>query len=535
MNRTVLIGLDGATFSILDPLMREGLMPFLAELTTKGVRATLLSTPNPLTPPAWTSLMTGRTPGNHGIFDFLIPQETEHGVFLKLLSGRDIQCETVWALVSRHGGKIAALNFPMTYPLRSVTGYVVPGFMPPRQLKRSIQPAGWYEQLAQFPWFQARELAMDLEREKAGIQGLPPEDYADWVRLHIRRERQWRELLRWVMCNDPCDLTAVLFDGVDRIQHLTWRFLDPECFPPVPTPWEREIRTLCRDYFRELDEHLRAAVELAGPDARVFLASDHGFGPSVEVFYLNVWLQQHGYLQWGSEAALDTEEGILARRMKTQYGLLDWAKTVAYALTPSCNGIYIRVARRPGRPGVPPDAYESFRAELINKLLSFPDPESGEPVVRRVMTREEAFPGDYMHLAPDLTLVLRDYGFISVLNADAPLKRRSEPKGMHRPEGIFLAAGPGIKRGVVVPPLSIVDVTPALLYSLGLPIPADFEGRLPREIFADAVLQGRPPVYGEATGVRRASLTPDPAKASVLESDQEEAVLSRLRALGYVE
>lgn len=533
MQRTVLIGLDGATFSVLDPLSQEGLMPFLAELMTRGVRATLISTPNPLTPPAWTSLMTGRTPGNHGIFDFLLPQETESGVFIKLLSGRDIRCETIWALVSRHGGKIAALNFPMTYPLRSVHGYVVPGFIPLRQFKRSLQPAGWYEQLVHYPWFQMRELAMDLEREKAGIQGLPPEDYADWIRLHIRRERQWRELCRWVMQHDPCDLTAVLFDGVDRIQHLTWRFLDPAYFPVMPSAWEREIRALCREYFRELDEHLRAVVELAGPEARVFLVSDHGFGPSEEVFYLNVWLQQHGYLHWGSDAGLDTEEGILARRMKTQYGLLDWDKTVAYALTPSCNGIYIRVARRPGQPGIPPSAYASFRAELIAKLLAFTDPQSGQPVVRRVMTREEAFPGTYMSEAPDLTLVLRDYGFISVLNADAPLKRRTEPKGMHRPEGIFLAIGPGIKQGVVVPPLSIADMASVLLYSLGLPIPADFEGRLPQEIFTESWLRQRPPLHGAPTqGQQRSpALTP----SHTLEAEQDEVILSRLRALGYLE
>ena len=69
--RVVFIGLDGATFSILDPLMQDGTMPFLAKFTVKGVRAVLHSTPHPLTPPAWTSMVTGRSPGEHGIFDFV--------------------------------------------------------------------------------------------------------------------------------------------------------------------------------------------------------------------------------------------------------------------------------------------------------------------------------------------------------------------------------------------------------------------------------------------------------------------------------
>jgi len=535
MNRTLLIGIDGATFSILDPLVQRGIMPFFAEFMAKGMRAELLSTPNPLTPPAWTSLVTGRTPGNHGIFDFLSPKETDNGIYMQLMSARDVQCETIWALVSRFGGRVAALNFPLTYPIQSVSGYVVPGLIPLRHLRRAIRPAGWYERLASLPGVDVRELAMDLDREKGGIQGLPSEEYGDWIRLHIRRERQWFEVLRSIMRTDPCDLTAVLFDGPDKIQHLAWRFVDPAYFPQSPTAWECEIRGLCFDYFRALDGYIEETVAMAGPDCHVFITSDHGFGASVEVFYLNVWLQQHGYLQWGDSARPDTEEGIFARRMKTQYGLLDWTRTVAYALTPSSNGIYIRVAQRPGQPGIPPEAYESFRTELVNKLLAFTDPESGEPVVKRVMTREKAFPGNHMHKAPDLTLVLRDHGFVSVLNAEAPLKRRSEPKGMHRPEGIFLAAGPGIKQNMSIPALSIIDVTPALLYSLGLPIPSDFEGRFPAETFADSFLWAFPPFYGEATKPIRSGFAPELSRTPVMEPEQEEAVLSRLRALGYVE
>lgn len=536
MNRTVLIGLDGGTFSILDPLMEEGVMPFLAEFIARGVRGELLSTPNPLTPPAWTSLATGRTPGNHGIFDFLCPKETAGGVYIRLMSALDVQCETIWSLGSRLGGRVAVLNFPLTYPIRAITGYLVPGFVPLRHLKRSIYPPALYEQLIRLPGFDAKELAMDLDREKEGIQGLPPEQYADWIRLHIHRERQWFEILQFIMLNDPCDLTAVLFDGPDKLQHIAWRFLDPACFPRTPTAWEREIRDLCVQYFRTLDNYIREAVTLAGPESRVFITSDHGFGSSFEIFYLNVWLRQHGYLRWGEHGApADDAEKMFAHRMKTQHDLFDWQNTTAYALTPSSNGIYIRVARQPGQPGISAEQYESFRRELIQSLVTFTDPVSGEPIVRRVMTREDVFAGSQMHKAPDLTLVLRDYGFISILNAETPLKRRSEPKGMHRPEGIFLAAGPGIEQGITIPALSIVDVAPALLHSLGLAIPRDFEGRFPQEIFTSSFLKAFPPMEGEKTWPVRQPHSRENTETPVLDAEQEEAVLSRLQALGYIE
>ena len=110
--RTVLIGLDGATFNLLDPLMEQGVMPFLREFAAGGTRAKLRSTADPLTPVSWTSLATGRAPGHHGIFDFIRPEETDAGVYIKLLSRRRHRCETIWSMASRQERSVTLLNFP---------------------------------------------------------------------------------------------------------------------------------------------------------------------------------------------------------------------------------------------------------------------------------------------------------------------------------------------------------------------------------------------------------------------------------------
>jgi len=75
VHQTFLLGIDGATFSLLDSLVSDGHMPCFGGLMRRGVRAGLQSTAHPLTPPAWTTLMTGRTPGNHGVFDFIWSEE----------------------------------------------------------------------------------------------------------------------------------------------------------------------------------------------------------------------------------------------------------------------------------------------------------------------------------------------------------------------------------------------------------------------------------------------------------------------------
>src|SRR5947199_8232541 len=112
--RVLLIGLDGATFSVLDPLMARGTMPFLKKFLGQGVRAGLRTIVPALTPPAWTSLMTGRTPGHHGVFDFFRMDlaESRH---IRFATSRDVACDTIWDLASRQGRRVTSLNFPLMF------------------------------------------------------------------------------------------------------------------------------------------------------------------------------------------------------------------------------------------------------------------------------------------------------------------------------------------------------------------------------------------------------------------------------------
>ena len=94
--RTLLLGLDGATYDLLDPFMKQGIMPFLRDFTDRGTRASMMSTPNPVTPPAWTSMMTGRSPGHHGIFDFIRAEESVEGqIGYRFVNAQDVICETL--------------------------------------------------------------------------------------------------------------------------------------------------------------------------------------------------------------------------------------------------------------------------------------------------------------------------------------------------------------------------------------------------------------------------------------------------------
>ena len=533
-HKALLIGLDGATFSILDPLMQEGVMPFLKSLIASGARAELTSVIPALTPPAWTSLMTGRSPGNHSIFDFLRFELRSGTRQLRVLDSGDVACPTIWSMLARQGRKATVLNFPMTFPVRGVDGNVVPGWVPWRHLRLACYPSTLYERLTtSVPNFNPRQLAMDMSLEERALEGCHTrEDYETLIRLHIERERQWFSVLRHLMREEPSDLTAVLFDGVDKLQHFCWRFLDPEIFPVAPVEWETRVRDWCLEYFREIDGFLKETVAAAGKDASVFIASDHGFGPTVEVFYLNEWLHRRGYLSWMNAEGIEQKHaetlglGTMARRFYD----VDWNKTTAYCPTPSSNGIYISLPTENGN-GVSRERYEEFRNKLMQELLEFQDPVTGVKPVTEIWTKEQAFSGTHMESAPDLTLVLRDGGLSSILPSEQLLKPRAEINGAHRPNGVFVATGPNVQKGVSLKALSILDVAPSILYALGLPVPMDLEGRVAQEIFDPAYVRENPVGFELPAGAAAASSETLPK----IDVRMEAEVMGQLRALGYME
>jgi predicted AlkP superfamily phosphohydrolase/phosphomutase len=532
MSRTLFIGLDGATFTVLDQLTQEiageGItMPFMRRVLQNGFRTVLRSTPHPLTPPAWTSIMTGRSPGHHGVHDFVRFDDRGHEVFFTLYDSRDIRTETIWSIASRHNMTVASLNFPMMAPVFKVNGSLVPGFVSWKHLRLNVYPPALYGRLKAIEGFDPKKLAWDFERESQVGEVMTQAELEAWVNSHMPREEQWFQIARTLLENDDPDLFAVMFDGTDKLQHQVWHVLDPSRLAEGLNEDDRRLRKMVLEYFRTLDSYIERLVQLAGPNAQVFFASDHGFTGAQYVFRVNGFLAERGYLSWHKTDGSAAEK----RREDANFAYLDWTQTTAYCPTPSSNGIVIRVARKPGDPGISPDQYEAFRARLIDHLMSMKHPETGGPFIREILSRDEVFVGAARDAAPDLTLVLHDYGFVSVRNRRPILEKRRLIVGTHHPDGIFLAAGKGIEMCSAESTMAITDVAAVLLYSLGIPIPEDFEGRVRDEIFSADHLMRFPVQYGAASRNRDELEKPE----GTVSAHDKEKILDQLRALGYLE
>jgi predicted AlkP superfamily phosphohydrolase/phosphomutase len=214
--------------------------------------------------------------------------------------------------------------------------------------------------------------------------------------------------------------------------------------------------------------------------------------------------------------------------------MLDWTKTRAYAATPTANGIFIPVNRDGNSDGVSPEEYPSFRERLIADLRAVRDPETGEPIVTGLWTREECFEGPHGGVAPDLTLAFGDGGLVGILPSAHTLSRRPITGGAHRPVGIFGAKGPGILSGALAEEMSILDVAPIVLHSLGLPVLEEMQGGVPSDLYEAAALKSHPVKKAGGAGVPADKPVEDDT-APVMSREDEQAVMERLRELGYIE
>jgi predicted AlkP superfamily phosphohydrolase/phosphomutase len=332
-----------------------------------------------------------------------------------------------------------------------------------------------------------------------------------------------------MMDREPADLMSMVLDGVDKLQHVCWEYLDPALIPATPDARQQEVIEACHGYFRKLDDFLRSVAEKAGPEARFFITSDHGFGPTEVNFHINQLLHDLGLLHWQATAQ-DVSDEEKYRALK-----LDWKTTVAYCPRRSTNGIYIRVARD-GRPGIPAADYDAVRARIEDSLRAVINPVTGQPMVKEIHRREDAFPGAAMGDAPDLTVALSDHGFVSTaFSNEGVVTPIGGVIGTHYPVGVLLARGAGIARGATVAERAITDVAPLALYSLGLPIPSNLEGKLPEGLFTPDFLAAHPPVSGAPAYEEQPAETAPDKDAEIYSQEEKDAVFDQLRALGYVE
>lgn len=533
--RAAVIGLDGAAWHLLDPLIQDGVMPRLGALRDAGASGVLASTVPAYTPPAWSSAVTGVNPGRHGIYGFHVGHAQSER--LELVHSGLLRAAALWEMVNAQGARAGIYNLPLTYPPQPLEGWMVSGMMTP----------GYGDRLRGFALPEVIEqqiLALEPDYV-VDVSGSWEQDWRDGSlaeRVRASLEQRLR-VLETLLETAPVDVLFAVLEAPDRLQHVYYRYLDPR-ERLYHSPEARALRPRVLECFAAMDRIVGLIEDYAGGDGGVVVCSDHGFTAWEVSVHTNALLQRWGYLRLKPGArAMQTQlarrlvavakrllPAKTARRAKGHtFAAVDWSRTVAFASPIPQQGLFVNLAGRERFGVVSPARLESLKDDIADCFAALKDAD-GTPVTDVVHRSEDVFAGDARDGAPDLMPVLRDHRF----ELDDELFHRAPfsdvahlPRGVHHPEGIVVIAGPRVRPGARVQG-TVMDLTPTLLYMGGLKVPEGLDGRALLDAFDENQVRSRPPEHMAPLSSERTE------SGSPYSPAEEELIEESLRGLGYL-
>lgn len=556
MGKVFVFGMDGATFDIMTPLMRDGTLPNFSRFMQEGVSGELRSTIPPSSAVAWPSFFTGKNPGKHGIFHFLA---LNPGTYRSHLINADmLRTRTLWDMTGSYGKKAAVVNVPITYPPGRLDGFMITGLLTPSGDVIRTFPPDLQDEIRSGPGL------FPLEHEVTRLYSAGKVEKA--LRELYRITDEQHRVLRYLLQTKTWDLFLTVFRGTDLIQHGAGFTMDSGY---MDRRWKGppSYAALIPDFYRRMDGIFGEITDTLPEETTVIVMSDHGAGCIKAHFHINRWLLGRRYLKllpfprvrrWFGAAkpvslakigrALGAETmirqippKIANMRIKVPDTgrndvLVDWTQTKVFSGFEGMPVVSCRLNLRGREPqGIvePGREADRLKKELKEALLEETDPRTGRKVVEKVYFAEELYHGPCVSSAPDVIGMTSklEYGVHGTLFSNRVIETLPVPHGQHRMNGIFLAKGPGLKKGHVLSGAEILDLAPTILYLLDLPIPEDMDGK----VLKDAVA----PDYGEQRPVRFVPATermiPSGESSRDWNQAEEQDVKDSLKGLGYLD
>jgi predicted AlkP superfamily phosphohydrolase/phosphomutase len=481
-NPSLIIGWDGAPFDLVQEFINDGAVPTLERITEMGYFGPLDTVPYVMSPCAWSTFLTGKNAGKHGVYDFYANDFREGQYFREPIEADARKEPELWKLLNAQDQSAGIINVPVTYPADELDEYMVAGVLSPgTDDERFTYPP---DLLDGFDGLD--EYLIDLDVGKRDNKT----NFID--RVHEMVEARTELILQCIEEVEDVDVLLAVFTSPDRLAHYYYHFQD-ESHPYRETETEetlKQYRTVMRDLFELLDEKLGLIIERFeeqyDEEVNVSVISDHGMDSLEEMFFVNQWLAEEGYLVFNNQhQEIDAEE--LPTEKQYVFGQVDWEQTTAYSIG-KAGDIYLNLDGREPQGTVPQSEYERVRSEIAEDLRNLTHPKTGDSVVKSVTPREHHFEGPYTEIAPDL-LVSLDNGYFSLgyLFEERMFMRNDRTdtpfvSGIEDGPGILCQTGPSFASRDDHVEAGLIDYIPTLLQALDLELPSDVDGRVVEEL-----------------------------------------------------
>jgi predicted AlkP superfamily phosphohydrolase/phosphomutase len=457
--RVAVIGLDCATPQLLFRDFASE-TPNIHALMLRGMWGELASITPPITVPAWACAMTGKTPGQLGIYGFRNRKDTTYEG-LSIATSDAMKEPAVWDELGANGLRSLLIGVPPSFPPpREFPGWRVGCFLTPPSAKSWAYPS-------------------ELQTEIVGELGEGDDyifDIPDFRRagydvaldqVFKMTERRFR-VSRKLAAEKPWDFFMLCEIAPDRLHHVFWQHWDPT--HPLYEPGNK-YESAFQDYYRFLDDQIGSFLEVLPDDAITIVMSDHGARPMMGGICFNDWLIREQYLAVEAWPSHVIPFGDVA---------IDWGQTIAWGDGGYYGRLFLNVKGREPSGIVEPARYEEVRQELTDKLEAMTDPD-GRPLGTKVLKPQDVYP-EVRGVAPDLIVYFGDLAWRSVGSVGNrsiyTYENDTGPDGAnHDRMGVFAMAGlPGQATGEVSN-LSLVDVGPSILSVYGMALPEGTVGR----------------------------------------------------------
>ena len=462
--KVFVIGLDCAPPELLfDAWRRE--LPNLGKLMDGGAYGELFSSTPAITVPAWSSMTSGKDPGVLGFYGFRNRADYSYENRF-IATGTAVKEKRVWDILGEAGKQSIVVGVPQTYPIRPLNGPLISSFLTPSTTSPTVQ------------WTYPADLRGEVERLLApeiydvDVPEFRTDDKAFILKQIYDMTRKRFKVLRYLLENKPWDFFMFVEMGVDRIHHALWAHHDathPKHDPDSP------CKNAIKEYYLYLDQEIGTLLERLPEETHTLVVSDHGVKKMDGGICVNEWLRRQGLLTLREEPPA----GQLTTLEKTA---VDWPQTKVWGDGGYYARIFLNVKGREPQGVIPQDEYEKFRDELAEKIKGIPAPD-GRPLNTVIFKPQEIY-REVRGVAPDLIVYFDNLGWRSVGSfGHGGIYTFDNDTGPddanHAENGVYIYAPPardlGGKR---LPAAQLMDFAPTVLNLLGVPVPADMQGKI---------------------------------------------------------
>ena len=407
--KSVVVGLDGVPFSLLANLRKSGIIPNMSSIFDNGYFGQMSVSIPEISSVSWSSFMTGKQSGEHGIYGFIDLEPGTYNMFFP--NYLDIKALPLWDEIAQNGKKSVIINMPATYPAREINGALISGFVA-IDINKAVSPRALIPKL--------NDLGYRIDIDTAKARHDPELLFSDLAATLAGRQHAvdllWQEV-DW-------DLFIVVITGTDRLMHFLWTAYEQEDHP---------YHQAFLDYFTSLDDFIGQIydrfmnADSSDTDLKKFyMLSDHGFCKINKEVYLNRWLQENGYLKFQKnppETIMDIGSG-----------------SRVFALDPS--RLYINLKSKYPLGTAASADYDQLCREIKTGLEALKS-DSGDPVVKKVYFKDELFHGPYLSAAPDLVALSNPgYDLKGKVNS-SEVFGQTDLEGMHTQDDAFFYSSNG--------------------------------------------------------------------------------------------